>query len=251
MYEEQEVPDSFTVFGIQGSDTDSSDEISDDDDDGEVEHFTVLNIQEIKPKINVMNPDYPPFPTVKVHILPSKYHVPIRIIAFIDTGAQRSMMNPAILPSQYWVNETHRFKAANGEVFKTTLVTKSKIGIKFFPNCVTWTKVIGSELPDKDILIGMDIIVQSQRLSIFANGLKHKRDFKPFCSIPKLFSLAEAPAGYEEIQEKLLKLCADSHDLFKHPSPLWKKEEFFVQLPFKLNEDINPTKATHPGMTPS
>jgi hypothetical protein len=30
----------------------------------------------------------------------------------------------------------------------------------------------------------------------------------------------------------------------------WKNEEFFFKLPFKVNEDINPTKATHPGMTP-
>ena len=30
-----------------------------------------------------------------------------------------------------------------------------------------------------------------------------------------------------------------------------ENESFFIKLPFKLNEDINPTKATHPGMTPS
>jgi len=29
-----------------------------------------------------------------------------------------------------------------------------------------------------------------------------------------------------------------------------KNKEYFVDLPFRLNEDINPTKATHPGMTP-
>jgi hypothetical protein len=29
-----------------------------------------------------------------------------------------------------------------------------------------------------------------------------------------------------------------------------KNEEFFVKLPFKLNEDINPTKASHRGITP-
>jgi len=46
-------------------------------------------------------------------------------------------------------------------------------------------------------------------------------------------------------------MCADSHDLFRYPKPLWKNEEFFVQLPFKLIEDINPTKAIHSGMTPS
>ncbi|KAH9668366.1 hypothetical protein KPL70_021386 [Citrus sinensis] len=42
-----------------------------------------------------------------------------------------------------------------------------------------------------------------------------------------------------------------SHADFHHPNPLWKNLHFFVQLPSKLNEDVNPTKATHPGMSPS
>lgn len=33
-------------------------------------------------------------------------------------------------------------------------------------------------------------------------------------------------------------------------NPLWKNENFFVHLPFKLNEDANPTTASHRGMTP-
>ncbi|XP_024042684.1 uncharacterized protein LOC112099530 [Citrus clementina] len=41
-----------------------------------------------------------------------------------------------------------------------------------------------------------------------------------------------------------------SHSQLSHPSPLWKNKDFFIKLPFKLNEGINPTKATHPGMTP-
>ncbi|KAK0572511.1 hypothetical protein LWI29_032644 [Acer saccharum] len=36
-----------------------------------------------------------------------------------------------------------------------------------------------------------------------------------------------------------------------HPSPLWKNLDFFIKLPFKLNEDNNPTKTTHLGMSPS
>ena len=46
-------------------------------------------------------------------------------------------------------------------------------------------------------------------------------------------------------------MSADNHDLFEHPNPLWKNKEFFVELPFKLNEGINPTKAVHPEMSPS
>lgn len=44
--------------------------------------------------------------------------------------------------------------------------------------------------------------------------------------------------------------CPESHAGFNHPHPLWKNKDLFVQLPFKKNKDVNPTKGTHPGMTP-
>jgi len=44
--------------------------------------------------------------------------------------------------------------------------------------------------------------------------------------------------------------CATSHSTFSHRNPLWKNESFFVHLPFKLNEDVNPTTASHRGMAP-
>ncbi|KAH0729906.1 hypothetical protein KY289_001094 [Solanum tuberosum] len=34
----------------------------------------------------------------------------------------------------------------------------------------------------------------------------------------------------------------------KHDKPLWLNEEFFIRLPFKRNENINPTRASHSGM---
>ncbi|KAH9680173.1 hypothetical protein KPL71_026451 [Citrus sinensis] len=53
------------------------------------------------------------------------------------------------------------------------------------------------------------------------------------------------------ISQKLLEFCPENHSQFHHPSPLGKNEQFFIHLPFKLNEDINPTKPPHPGMSPS
>ncbi|KAH9686146.1 hypothetical protein KPL70_014257 [Citrus sinensis] len=55
---------------------------------------------------------------------------------------------------------------------------------------------------------------------------------------------------YTSISQKFLELCPENHSHFTHPSPLWKNTQFFIHLPFKLNEDVNPTKATHPGMPP-
>lgn len=58
----------------------------------------------------------------------------------------------------------------------------------------------------------------------------------------------------DPIKDKIIQDCfVNSHSefLLKHPNPLWTNPNFFVQLPFKLNEDINPTKASHRGMNPS
>ncbi|KAH9671279.1 hypothetical protein KPL70_017307 [Citrus sinensis] len=67
----------------------------------------------------------------------------------------------------------------------------------------------------------------------------------------RLYALSETPSPYSHISQTFLELCPENHSQFHHPSPLWKNEQFFIHLPFKLNEDINPTKASHPGMSPS
>ena len=56
----------------------------------------------------------------------------------------------------------------------------------------------------------------------------------------------------DPIIQTLLGACAESHSDFvlKCPNPLWKNPDFFIHLPVKKNEDINPTKATHSGMNP-
>lgn len=169
----------------------------------------------------------------------------------MDTGAQITMMNPNILPTDAWVKHVAYFVAADGKVFRTDLISKAKIGIRFFLECIVWTMVIGNNLPNKDIVVGMDVYSASNRLQILPRGIKYKREFKPYTEVLKLYSLSKVPIGYEEIKSNFLKLCADCHEKFSHPKPLWKNEDFFVQLPFKLNEDINPTKATHLGMSPS
>ena len=97
----------------------------------------------------------------------------------------------------------------------------------------------------------MDIYSAAHKLQIHPSGIKFKKEFKAFTDVPRLFALIEAPPDFQEIRDKLALLCADNHKEFSHPKPLWKNPEFFVQLPFKLNEDVNPTKATHPGMSPT
>ncbi|KAH9763276.1 hypothetical protein KPL70_001107 [Citrus sinensis] len=192
-----------------------------------------------------------PIPSIKLQILPSKFQRPVPAIGLIDTGAQRSMLNPHILPPEYWTEYEEHFKAVNDKLFTTSLITKNPIGIQIFPKCVIWTKVIGSTLPYKDILLGFDILHQIKHLQILPTGIRVKSTFKPFIDILKLYNLSETPQSYQDISTKLLSFCPESHSEFTHPNPLWKNKSFFIKLSFKLNEDINPTKATHPGMSPS
>lgn len=51
--------------------------------------------------------------------------------------------------------------------------------------------------------------------------------------------------------KRLFPFSTNSHSEFNHPRPLWKNSDFYISLPFKLNKDINSTKASHPGMSPS
>ncbi|KAK9174634.1 hypothetical protein WN944_029671 [Citrus x changshan-huyou] len=233
-FSEQDEPNDETVIALQNS----SD--SDSDQSQVIFHQQLLSLDTTVP-----------IPSIKLQILPSKFQRPIPAIGLIDIGAQRSMLNPHILPSEYWTQFEEHFKAVNGKLFTTSLITKKPIGIQIFPNCVIWTKVIGSTLPNKDILLGFDILHQIKHLQIIPTGIRVKSMFKPFTDILKLYNLSETPQSYQDISTKLLRFCPESHSEFTHPNPLWKNKSFFIKLPFKLNEDINPTKATHPGMSPS
>ncbi|KAH9769430.1 hypothetical protein KPL71_011998 [Citrus sinensis] len=133
-----------------------------------------------------------PRPSLKMSILPSKFHKHVPVIEFIDTGVDTSMIDPSVLPSDYWEPHSKLFRVVNGETFDTTLITK-----------------------------------------------------KPIDTL-RLYALSETPSPYSHLSHKFLEFSPENHSQFHHPSPLWKNEQFFIHLPFKLNEDINPTKVSHP-----
>lgn len=111
--------------------------------------------------------------------------------------------------------------------------------------------MVGSELFEKDIIVGFDIYHECQHLRILLDGIRCKYFFKPFVQISKLYFLQQPNEQGQMIIELLKeKTCANSHLEFhlKYNNPLWKNLELFLRLPFKLNEDINPTKASHSSM---
>ncbi|KAI5388964.1 hypothetical protein KIW84_074570 [Lathyrus oleraceus] len=129
----------------------------------------------------------PPLPCVEVHVLATKFSRPKKVITYMDTGAQITIMNPSILPVESWVTHVAYFVAADGKVFKTDLMTREKIGIKLFPYCIVWTRVIGINLPNKDIMVGIDVYSVVNRLQILLTGFKFKRELKPYFGILKLY----------------------------------------------------------------
>ncbi|KAH9792432.1 hypothetical protein KPL71_004116 [Citrus sinensis] len=119
-FSEQDEPNDETVFALQNSSNDS-----DSDQSQVIFHQQLLSLDTTVP-----------IPSIKLHILPSKFQRLVLAISLIDTGAQRSMLNPHILPPTYWTKSEEHFKAVNGKLFTTSLITKKPIGIQIFPNCV-------------------------------------------------------------------------------------------------------------------
>ncbi|KAH9734790.1 hypothetical protein KPL71_017507 [Citrus sinensis] len=59
-----------------------------------------------------------PRPSLKMSILPSKFHKPVPVIGFIDTGADTSMIDPSVLPSDYWEPHSKLFRAVNAKTLR-------------------------------------------------------------------------------------------------------------------------------------
>ncbi|KAH9716811.1 hypothetical protein KPL71_021588 [Citrus sinensis] len=114
-FPEQDEPNDEIVFALQNS----SDDL-DSDQSQIIFHQQLLSLDTTIP-----------IPSIKLQILPSKFQRPIPAIGLIDTGAQRSMLNPHLLPPEYWTNYEEHFKAVNGKLFTTSLITKKPIDQHF------------------------------------------------------------------------------------------------------------------------
>ncbi|KAK9043368.1 hypothetical protein V6N11_071713 [Hibiscus sabdariffa] len=192
-----------------------------------------------------------PTPHVPVSIYLGKYSKAIDVIAFIDTGAGATIMNPDILPAKWWEPYKKTFSTASSDEFVTHLISKP-ITIQFFPGCSVRTKVLGSKLPGKDLVVGFDVYTQAKFLRIIPEGLRYKQMLKPFVDISRLFLVQPTEEIKVLLEELKGKSCVESHEDFlsKCNHPLWRNSEFYVKLPFKKNEDVNPTKASHIGINP-
>ncbi|KAL4579646.1 hypothetical protein LXL04_015802 [Taraxacum kok-saghyz] len=161
-----------------------------------------------------------PMPLAKVHLLTDVYSKPIPVIAFFDISSFVSIIDPNILPARFWKPHYQMFYAANGQTFVVNKIS-IPINIRLFLRCV------------------------------YGTGLRYKSFFNPYSPVQRV--CMTTLVSIDTIWQSIIQTsCANSHTEFlkKNPSPLWLNPDFFVELPFKQNEDVNPTKASHPGMNP-
>ncbi|KAK8568400.1 hypothetical protein V6N12_006953 [Hibiscus sabdariffa] len=233
--------------GIQIGEEDDVESIFSIDD--EPNDNSLFAIQSLEGDYKESDSEWTPHIPVSVYL--GKYDKPIEVIAFIDTGAAKTIMNPDILPPEWWKPHTRIFSTASNDEFATHLISKP-ITIQFFPRCSIRTTVLESRLPGKDLVVGFDIYTQARFLRIVPDGLRYKQMFKPFVDISRLF-LVQPTKEIKLLLEGLkARSCAESHEDFlsKCDHPLWNNPEFYVKLPFKKSENVNPTKASHTGMNP-
>ena len=205
-------------------------------------------IQTIYTSQPIIAPLTNPTPIAQVHVLLDTYSKPIPVIALFDTGAAATILHPRILPQEFWLPHHQMFRAANGEKFLITLKSKS-ILIRIFPTLTIKHQVLGSPLTGRDLFIGFDLLHQIPSLRWSSKWLIHKQHLLTWTQVPHLFTVDP----FDSLKLQLISdCCANSHSefLLKNPNPLWKNPKFFIYLPFKKNEDVNPTKASHRGMNP-
>ena len=219
---------------------------SEEDSDPNSEYDSDPEIQTIYTSQPIIAPLTNPTPIAQVHLLPDIYTRPIPVIALFDTEAATTILHPKILSEEFWLSHHQMFRAANGETFLITQKSKP-IFIKIFPTLTIKHQVLGSPFTGRDLLIGFDLLHQIPSLRWSSKGLMHKQHLLTWTQVPHLFTVD----SFDSLKLQIISdCCANSHSefLLKNPNPLWKNPKFFVYLPFKKNEDVNSTKASHKGM---
>ncbi|RYQ92840.1 hypothetical protein Ahy_B09g099084 isoform A [Arachis hypogaea] len=135
------------------------------------------------------------------YIKTSIYDKPIRAVALMDTGSCATVLKPHVLPKEMWAPFSKKFAEANSEVFTINLIYKKLIGLEIFAGQTTWIRVLGSYLPDKDVMFGFDAFFRTHGLHIKPAGLSDKGQFLPFTWIQSILEIQEAPKAYKKVQQ--------------------------------------------------
>ncbi|RYQ92839.1 hypothetical protein Ahy_B09g099084 isoform C [Arachis hypogaea] len=99
----------------------------------------------------------------------------------MDTGSCATVLKPHVLPKEMWAPFSKKFAEANSQT--------------------TWIRVLGSYLPDKDVMFGFDAFFRTHGLHIKPAGLSDKGQFLPFTWIQSILEIQEAPKAYKKVQQ--------------------------------------------------
>ncbi|QHN84275.1 polyprotein [Arachis hypogaea] len=196
--EEQRSKDDETEYVFQ--DSDSEENSSEEDLPPKRSIFTISSIASITTRIpkgtsmpeeelgylgslGVKQIDGTPRPHFDLKVKTSVYDKPIKAVALMDTGSCATVVKPHVLPKEMWAPFSKKFAAANSEVFTINLISKKPVGLEIFAGQTTWLRVLGSYLPDKDVLFGFDAFFRTHGLHIKPTGLSYKGQFLPFTGI--------------------------------------------------------------------
>ena len=117
----------------------------------------------------------------------------------LNTGATSFVLDPSILPSQFWTQHYKAFETVNRDVFETHYLSK-RLFLQFFPTHQIGHKMIGTSAPGRDAIIGWDVIVQlwKHKVRALPNGLQFQSFFLPYVAPNNLCSF-----DLVSIQQKL------------------------------------------------
>ncbi|RYR56601.1 hypothetical protein Ahy_A05g022296 isoform C [Arachis hypogaea] len=93
-------------------------------------------------------------PYFDLKVKTSIYYKPLKVVALMNTGFCATVIKAHVLPKEMWAPSHRKFAAANSQT--------------------TCLRVLGSYLPDKDVLFGFDVFFRTHRLHIKPTGLSYK-----------------------------------------------------------------------------
>ncbi|KAK6773836.1 hypothetical protein RDI58_029075 [Solanum bulbocastanum] len=102
-----------------------------------------------------------------------------------------SILNPIVLADDQWISYFQNFITPSKEILTTKLIKKHLVIIKFFMGLQFQTKLLGSAIVGRDLILWFDICTQlKEQLEIRTNGISFRQTFKPYTLMSKLFQIS-------------------------------------------------------------
>ncbi|PHT40659.1 hypothetical protein CQW23_19513 [Capsicum baccatum] len=132
-------------------------------------------------------------PYVELKIYPLGWDKTLQVISFMDTDAADSILNLNIVPDDHWAPHFKIFVTTSKEGFlPTKMITKQPVMIEFFLSVLYKTKILGSNIPGKDMIIVFYTYRQLKNcLIILTERTTFMVQFRRYSIVPRLFQIID------------------------------------------------------------